>query len=83
MIKLTLLQNYIHFMTPNRYFIKTHINITIFNIFDQTIPLSYLKISPCVQCSTAHSLFCPTTIFLHEFCDLLHSLISFTPLTVH
>ena len=44
-IKLTLLQNYTHFTTLDRHFIKTHTNITIFNTFDGTVPLRDLRIS--------------------------------------
>ena len=44
-IKLTLLQNYTHFTTPDRHFIKTRINITIFDTFDGTVPLRGLRIS--------------------------------------
>ena len=45
MIKLTLLQNYTHFIITNKHFIKTHTNIIIFDTFDGTIPLRYLRIS--------------------------------------
>ena len=44
-IKLTLLQNYTHFTIIDRYFIKTHTNITIFNTFNETVPLLDLRIS--------------------------------------
>jgi hypothetical protein len=33
--KLTLLQNYTHFTTPDRHFIKIHTNITIFDTLDR------------------------------------------------
>ncbi len=36
MIKLTLLQNYKYFITPDKHFIKTHTNIIIFDTFDKT-----------------------------------------------
>ena len=50
-IKLTLLQNYTHFTTPDRYlskhtqhFIKTHINITNFDTFGRMVPQRDLRI---------------------------------------
>ena len=52
-IKLTLLQNYTYFTTPDKHFIKTHTqhfikthtNIIIFDIFGKTVPLRDLRIS--------------------------------------
>ena len=56
MIKLTLLQNYTHFTTLDRhlskqtqYFIKTHTNITNFNMFSGTVLQQELRIFLCRQ----------------------------------
>ena len=35
-IKLILLQNYIYFITSDKYFIRTYTNIIIFDTFDKT-----------------------------------------------
>jgi hypothetical protein len=43
-IKLTLLQNYTCFTTSDIHFIKTHINIIIFDTFDRTVSLRNLRI---------------------------------------
>ena len=59
-IKLTLLQNYTYFITPNLYFIKTHINIIIFDTFDRTV-LRDLRISPNIKENTMT----PTHLFYY------------------
>ena len=43
--KLNFITSYTHFTTTNTNFIKTHTNITIFNTFNETVPLLDLRIS--------------------------------------
>ena len=46
--------NYTHFITPDIYFIKIHIKITIFDIFDGTIPQRNLRISEVYRHNKIH-----------------------------
>ena len=47
--KVNFTRYYTHFTTPNMHFIKTHTNITIFYIFDRTVPQRDLRISQIIK----------------------------------
>jgi hypothetical protein len=44
--KVNFITNYTHFTIPDIHFIKTHINIIIFDIFNETVPQWDLRIFP-------------------------------------